>query len=321
MKSVKVTDIAKYAGVSTATVSRVMNGSAKVIPETREKVLRIIRDSGYRMDARNARRNIAIIFSGRRYGDSFYSYRMIGAMYHEIVKNGYHVELIAVEEINMLSERAICGAVSICGEDIVNSYWDDNFNIPLVRIGAPRGRFRNVSSVIIDARSCMHETVKYLVAEGHSNIAYVSNWPLESEINMPSKRYLSFLEAMNYENTGKPAPMCVFNPEPENEIKQLLEQGTTAILAVDFENGIKVHSILQKLGYAVPDDISLITWEVEHVSEFLNPPQTTFMLNHKRVASETIGLLQKMLTDKTLSRTVNIPMKLKKRKSVKKLNK
>ena len=202
---VTIADVARYAGVSVATVSRVINGSDKVTEKTKEKIEKAIAEIGYRPNAlgRNLRRmntnTILVILP--TIANSFFS-KLVKGIEDTGRKKGYAVMLCTTEE-NPDSERMYLDLIRMCQADgaiLLSSYLsDEELNqfgkaYPLVQCSEYRENV-NLPYVSIDNVKAAYDSVSYLTALGHRKIALISE----------SNSYSSRLREIGYEKALKEA--------------------------------------------------------------------------------------------------------------------
>jgi DNA-binding LacI/PurR family transcriptional regulator len=146
----KMEDLAKIAGVSTITVSRALRGSPLVTPETRDRVVRIANEQGYRLNvsARNLRtgrsHSIAVVvemtpIKGRPMSDP-YPLALLGGITQELTTQGYSVVLTSKQLIDTAPVQGAEGLI-LLGQgahgDAVRMLRATR--LPLVVWGAPEG--------------------------------------------------------------------------------------------------------------------------------------------------------------------------------------
>ena len=189
MEDITIYDIAKKAGVSAATVSRVINNYEHVRPVTREKVLRIISESNFvinntaRSLSTQSTRIIGILIADIRttqHTDAIYHFT------HEFYNHGYACLIYntgsdpakQAEFIQLLSTRKI-EAVVMIGSIFQNDEVSDAVKkyIPDIPVGMCNGflDLENVYSVVADERGGVRDCVRLLASKGYRNIVYISN--------------------------------------------------------------------------------------------------------------------------------------------------
>lgn len=179
-----IKDVAKLAGVSVATISRVLNNSAVVSPETAEKVNQAIKELNYKPNflGRNLRKRetnviLALIPSTEH---TYYS-EILHGMQIEALDHGYDIFMSTTNSygpheerlLGMLKNRTVDAAVlmgTVLDDKTLNEL-DDQYCIALCcepRQGA------DILTVMIDNEKAAYDAVKYLVSIGHKRIGMVS---------------------------------------------------------------------------------------------------------------------------------------------------
>ena len=184
-------DISKLAGVSTATVSRVINGFDNVKPATREKVLSIIASQGYTPNAfarglgLNSMKTIGIMCA-----DSSDMYLAKAVYYIEgaLRENGYHCILTCTgyerksqrESMEMLmSQHVDCiilaGSIFIDKDDSNNKYiYKAADSVPIMLLNANLDH-KNIYCISCDDSAAMEKATEFLIDNKRNNILYLYN--------------------------------------------------------------------------------------------------------------------------------------------------
>lgn len=302
--------IAKRARVSTATVSRTINGSNKVTPETAERVWRIVRSMGYRPNS-----YARALVSGRS--------RMLGLIISDIVnpffpelvrsfeetalRNGYEV-LVAntgydpermAHSVTRMLERQVEGVAVITsemGENFVTQMAERR--IPMVFLDTARVGAR-VSKIKVDYSRGIGEAVEHIVNLGHKRIAFISG-PME--LRSAETRRTAFLKCMrrygvapdkNYIQVGNHR---IDGGELATERLLALTDPPTAVLTSNDLTAIGVLRAIHKAKLRVPEDISVIGFDDIEFSEFTQPALTTVRLSRKEVADRAFSALAKLIS-------------------------
>ena len=114
---------------------------------------------------------------------------------------------------------------------------------------------------------------------------------------------------MSQRGAAYPEKNIFFNRDGSlsSRIDRLLQNGVTAIIAIADRFGLEVYSELMKRGARIPQDISLISWEVTYVSENFYPPMTTMQQNYSGWAKAACDLFESIWAGKEVSRSILIP--------------
>ena len=184
-------DISKEAGVSIATVSRVLNESDRVSKKTREKVLRVIEECGYKPNAfaRGLGLNTMKII-GVMCTDSSYPYQAKAVYFIEqqLRQNGYDCILCCTgdkhehkqEYLNLLLTKKVDGIILV-GSSYVGEKPEENRYITQAANQVPimilNGQVdaKNVYCIITDDETSMEGAADYLLREGMDNFLYLYN--------------------------------------------------------------------------------------------------------------------------------------------------
>lgn len=295
MKRVSIKDVAREAGVSTATVSYVLNRhpGESISAETTQRVLEAAARLNYvpNLNARSLssrHTNLigvlipqtepgkAFVFSNPFYGE------LLSAIEYTARENGYHLLLSGTREdqnyASIAQNRGVDGIV------IVGTYPGENLDA-LRTIGVP---VVLVDSYVTDSafhtigirdREGARMATQYLIEKGHRDIAFVSGSIRENGVN--SKRYQGYCEAMqaaglpvrqdalylgtvSHEFGQQAADMYV-----QRGAKQTAAFVTADILAMGFAKG------LMERGVSIPKDISIVGFDDVYLAQMCYPSLTT----------------------------------------------
>ena len=301
-----IRDVARQAGVSISTVSRVTNRKGSVNREMTERVWRAVRELNYQPDPQ-----ARALVSGRSH--------IIGLMVTEItnpffpeliqrfeqlaVESGYEVLLastpndaasIAMSVRRMLQRKVDGVAVMMFGREAPVLEELASHAVPLVVMdGAPA--FPRIDAVRVNYDEGIREAVAHLVELGHRSIAFVSG-PLEQ--TSARLRRAAFEKAMRAHHL-KPQPDLM--PEADHT----LEGGMTAMTqllahphpptALVCSNDLTAIGVLHRLfeaGKQVPGDFSVIGFDDVHIAQFMLPPLTTVRMSCADIAKAAFATLR-----------------------------
>lgn len=297
-------DVARFAGVSYQTVSRVINDSAHVSPATRKRVLKAIKTLGYRPNRAaqilQTERSNTLEIIMTYFGFNLFLYNMARTA-HQL---GYHLNISAitsdefVKTIEGAASRLIDGLILIPFISVVDNY-DELVKladgIPFVQIGAPLGA--NLPSVIYDQAQGARLATQHLIGLGHRQIA---------EISGPLLNYDAYDRHMGWSATLKDHDIPL-GPSEEGDftieggyqaMHHLLDNGSgfTAVFIGNDSMAIGARTALRERGLRVPDDISIIGFDDIPVSAHLVPGLTTirqdFGLIGQLAVEYIIGLIE-----------------------------
>lgn len=289
-----VRELASQAGVSPMTVSRVLNKRPDVAPDTRERVERIIAQSGF-VPTRSARTD-----RGRRHGlidlvvpalDTPYSLEIARGVEAALERTGYRMVLSCTYSSSLepaKQERMWLTKLSASKTDgaILVLYADQSR-----RLGALRRR--DIPFVVVDPGDDLGPDVpsvgatnwagaraatEYLLSLGHRRVAFIGGMlPLLCSEERLSG-YRSALEAAGV--TVAPELVRPGNFLPDMGYKQTLElmelpEPPTAIFAGSDGQAIGVYAALRELGKRVPEDVSVVGFDDISLAQLVTPALTT----------------------------------------------
>jgi DNA-binding LacI/PurR family transcriptional regulator len=309
MSKPNIIKIAKVAGVSTATVSRVFNNSGNTSEKACEKVISAAKELGYMPKVKLGENNIAVLVegaAGARLGD--YSIQLINKIGGGLFSRGLGLEIIPVSNINHLKKKFFKTAISlIFSEPSENIVREANLDIPLILINNQLEGFANVCS---DHRQGIHLAVEHLYKRGHRKIALLVS-SLGSWGSM--ERFLGYKKALakfgiEY-NKGLIADLNATDHYLEI-LADTLRHNPDSIIISGESNGIKASHALNSLGKKIPEDLSVISFESENISAYLEPPHTTICQDFDLLAEYATEFAVKALNgDSKLDPKVKILLK------------
>jgi DNA-binding LacI/PurR family transcriptional regulator len=305
--------IAKRAKVSTATVSRTINGSDKVTAATAERVWRVVRSMGYRPNS-----YARALVSGRS--------RMLGLIISDIVnpffpelvrsfedialKNGYEV-IVAntgydpermAHSVSRMLERQVEGVAVITsemGENFVTQMAERR--IPMVFLDTARVGPR-VSKIKVDYSRGIGEAVEHIVNLGHKRIAFISG---PTELRSAETRRSAFLKCLHHydvlpdKNYIQIGNHRIDGGEAAMERLLALPHPPTAVLTSNDLTAMGVLRAIHKARLRVPEDISVVGFDDIEFSEFTQPALTTVRLSRTEVADKAFSALAKLIGTNT----------------------
>ena len=278
MSSLTIMDIAKEAGVSKATVSRVMNHTGSVSEKTRERVLSVIRDRQFTPSAmaRNLSTGVstAIGFVVPEIDNPFFGEILRGVM--EITdENGLTLIFYTTDDdaekdrkaLHLLENNQVCGILYTPAVD----YGDPaerkelrkilkEINVPVVVMDRNIG-LEELDGVYFDDYHGMYDATEQLIRNGHTRIGII-NATLDRVLARERQR--GFLDALRQHGIEPDESLMYFGnfraTKAYELAKKLLAQKNrpTAVLTCNNRTTIGFLRALHERGEAVPDDITVV---------------------------------------------------------------
>ncbi len=300
-----IQEVARRAQVSTATVSRTINGSDKVKPRTAERVRQAIEALNYFPNT-----NARALGSGRSRLYGLIISDITNPFFPELVKSfedtavTHGLEVI-VSNTSYKSERAeLCvqrmlerkvDGVAVMTSEMEVLVLDrlHRHNIPVVFLDTGHVGL-NVSNVVINYSVGIDEAVEHLVALGHETIGFISG-----PMKLPSAvtRYEAFLNSLRRAGISLRRNLIVEGNHRINGGRMAMEQllqlkvPPTAVLASNDMTAIGAIGSIHQHGLHVPKDISVVGFDDIEISASLYPPLTTVRLSRAQIADRAFHAL------------------------------
>lgn len=286
-------EIAEATGYSIATVSRALNGSPRITPETRRSVLACARRTGYR----TACRRVALIVPGYQFDGYFGSVlRLLAA---ELGRLDHPVEVLSSTGLDVLEEHSFCGAISVMAQNGLERYWGDRHILPLVCINTRPRHLDGIYTVGSNDEQAVRLAVGHLLERGHRHIGRFggissfydpSNWnSVNRENAFRSQLAAHGLEPELYAtNTGS-------TPSTIEAVKSLLDRGATALVTVNEGLELETLHALNVLGVRVPDEVALLSWTQPNPAGFVRPSISGIEQNFEELVRQSCETFRRLL--------------------------
>jgi len=304
-------DVAQKAGVSHQTVSRVINGSLDVLPETRALVEAAIAEMGYhpnaiaRSMARGQSHTLACISPNLT---DFTFASVIEGAEVEARQHKYFMLSSSASDPESFRELVdeLVGHRRVDGLIVINPYADQRFefipkDFPLVFVGASAHE-KNICSVSLDDEKVAYEATRHLLTLGHTNIALVTG-PMEEDCSQDrtegyrralAEAGIAFDETMVIEGDWTAT-------SGQDALLSFVEQGRvpTAVFAQNDRMAMGVLSAAREAGIKVPAQLAVIGVDDMPLSSYFDPPLTTMRQDIPRIGRDAVRMLLDMIQKKT----------------------
>ncbi|XZL33507.1 LacI family DNA-binding transcriptional regulator [Clostridium perfringens] len=332
-----IKDIARLAGVGVSTVSRVINEHPDVKDETREKILKIIKESNYipnnsaRILKKNNTNNIGVLVKG--VFNPFFA-EMINIIGNRINEAGYTMILqqndYATEDdvdnlIAFVKEKRLQGIICLGGNFLnINDESFQFLDIPVVLTSVntlSKESKSKFSSIGIDNVLAAKASIQYLIDKGHRNIGIllgekndvgISGLRLEGykkaleENNIPYSEENVFIGDYDYSGAYRVTKEIINN-----------RKDITAIFSISDIMAVGAAKSVIDQGLQVGEDISIMGFDGMDISKYYNPGITTVKQPKKNMANNSIDLLLALLAKKEDHKHIIFETKIIERESCK----
>jgi DNA-binding LacI/PurR family transcriptional regulator len=317
-----IEDVARLAGVSTATVSRALSGKEHVSTKARLKVEAAAAELGYVASssaytlATGRTRNIGVVVP---FVDRWFFSVALEAIETVLIEHGYDLTLYNLsgglnqrEKIfsDFLLRKRVDGvltvAVKLSDKELENL---TKTRKPIMGIGGP---ITGARTLTIDDFAAGKLATEHLLSLGHTKIAHIGGLePTEMDFKQPSKRRHGYEHALN--TAGLPIRESWFIPADftiqgaYHAAKQILgdpRNAPTAIVCSSDEMGFGAIMAVKDLGLRVPQDVSVIGMDNHDMSDFFG--LSTINQDVRGQGRHTAERLLKVLENATDNEPVNI---------------
>jgi LacI family transcriptional regulator len=301
----RIKDVAREAGVSTATVSHVINDSRFVTAETRERVLRAIKKCNYYPNAHA--RSLA---SGRSKMLGLLVSDISNPFFPELVKSiesaaferGYDVILSETaydarrtsNYVRRMIERKVAGVVLMTSEldmTLIDELANRQVSVVFLDLGSTGER---MSNLVVDYASGIDEAVRHLVSLGHRTIAYIGG---PSNLKSALKRLEAFTLSVHKHLPGAAAP-AVYEADFQLDggrraASEILISNDlpTAVVAANDMMAMGAMKEFRSAGLRIPFDISVIGFDDIAFAALSDPPLTTVCLPRVELGRRAVEAL------------------------------
>jgi len=312
-------DIAEEAGVSTATVSNVINGNvARVSRENAARIRKIIKKKQYvpnssarTLAAKSSRIIAGIIIGGRGVNmlKDAYNAEFFGELVCAVQERGYYLMLRyenSYEELlQSLRSWNVDGAVFVGTPDAYIKKIREDIKIPLIFTDSytKQKEINNVS--INDFRGGVL-AAEYFLGKGHTQLGFVGYGFEEQEKNVVTERLGGFLSVLEDRNitVRKEYLFFVADGNPVDDIRKIAarltskKSGITGLFVSADKLAVALMEVLAEHGVRVPADISIIGYDDLSVTSTMSPKLTTIRQDISKKAQMAIDMLFGQIEEK-----------------------
>ena len=332
MKAYTIRDIARLAGVSVTTVSRVLNHRPDVNPETRRQVEKIIEENHFvgNSNARSLKQNSEVIAMVVRGQSNPFLSGLAEAILNRAssLQDSFITEYIDERDDEFLTALRITRQHTVRGLIFVGSLIDDrvhairDLDIPVVftTVNAESSALRRASSVAVDDRIMGRLIGEELLSLGHRRIAVFGSNPVAGD--SLAMRFQGFCESFHehglvfyqpdYRETrfsydaGYETARSFFSENPQ----------VTALFAMSDTVAVGAIRALNDLGKKVPEEISVVGFDGIDISRYTVPRLTTVEQPVEEIARRSVNLLLDMMENNASPRHILVTAEFRKRESV-----
>lgn len=301
-------DVAERAGVSIATVSRVLNNSPKPTEATRAKVLEAVRELGYqpsaaaRCLARSTTDTIALV--SPEVSGPFFS-EIIRGIELEARHHQYHVLIYGLQSGGEDDDLLPFLSTKVDGM-ILGAHCDEAYIRRLEEQGVPfvlMGRTLEdveADSLVTDSYGGAYDAVSHLISHGYRRIGFIGG----PESSRQSRTRLRAYHEAHRDQSWSADERLVLHADfseagGQHAMEQLLalSEPPRAVFAANDQMAVGALDAVRHAGLKVPEDVALIGFDDIPVAAYLQPALTTVRANIRESGALAVRLLVRRIAD------------------------
>jgi LacI family transcriptional regulator, repressor for deo operon, udp, cdd, tsx, nupC, and nupG len=325
VKEVRIADVAQLAGVSTATVSRVLASPDQVRPKTHKVVMEAVRRSGYTPNstARNlrTRRTMNVLVVAPRLTNPVFA-QVLRGVDDELTQSGYGIIVANLDNqterevryVDLVLSRQVDGVLLMNGRIPQNSKRSmADAGLPMVAMcsAVPGGVIPNI---VVQDREASRKAAEYLVQLGHRSFGYISGLP---GTYIETERFNGFLEGLKAAGCSSDVvrwegPFMFSTGVSAAKSFLRTKKRLTGIFAACDESAIGFIKTVRSAGIRVPEDVSVIGFDGIEFADYTEPTLTTFKQPLHEIGRIGAATLLKMIQGEKgpKDRDVRLPLQL-----------
>ena len=302
--------LAEQLNVSVSTVSKALNDSSEISEETIKRVKELAKHYNYQPNRiaqslqKNSTGTIGVIIPNIL--NRFFAKVLVG-IEKEATKLGYNIitcitneTLIKEKEsIKLLSNGSVDGFILAASEETQVSSYYDHITM-LQRSDFPVVMFDRIvdtidcDKVVIDDFNALKKAMDHLIAKGRKNIAFISNI---DDLNVGKSRKRAYKDAIlsKFKKVDESLILTISRKDKNNQdrIKIFFKTNPKidGVVSADNTSGTITLNVAKDLGYKIPEDLSIIGFADEAISNLSVPRLSYISQNAKQIGITAINLL------------------------------
>ena len=303
-------DVARLAGVSHQTVSRVINGSPRIRPETRQRVERAIEQLGYRPNtaARALVRGRSGILGVIGVGGGYFGPASIqrgiesaareAGLFASTVSLPTLTRLLLDDSVEHLLRQGVEGIIIVAGQDdALEVARSSTVELPIVLVEGDLTRAR--WTVGVDQQAGARLAVRHLIELGHQEIVHLGGPTDWAEARARAAGFRSELLAAGLRATEPVAGGWSAEHGYRSGRAVADDPGITAVFTGNDQIAIGALLALHEAGRRVPEDVSVVGFDDQPEAAYLIPPLTTVRQDFDAVGVRAVEALTAAIAGST----------------------
>ncbi|EHO53044.1 LacI family DNA-binding transcriptional regulator [Lentilactobacillus kisonensis] len=308
--SVTIRTIAEMANVSHTTVSRALNGSPLVKPDTRKKIAEIAKEIGYvpNINAKSLVMNrsymIGIFFTNLDTGTSASFLTEVMQQSQTTLPNSYSLSVNSID--NVMTDQGILmknfDGILVLSQSPTDDEFIDyihEMGLPLVILNRKIGR-KDITNYAPNDFVGAKNVVEYAIRMGHTKFGLIKGIKSFESSKQRSEGFFEAINAHDIQIDPNFVKRGDYRPESGNRLmRQILSSGEvpTCVFCENDDMAIGAINACIELGYRVPEDVSFIGYDDMSYSQYMTPPLTTVRKPTSLIIQKGVASLMAILED------------------------
>jgi DNA-binding LacI/PurR family transcriptional regulator len=305
-KAPTISDVARAAGVSVASVSRALSNSKSVTDELHARVMAAVETTGYRPQ-RSHRHSMKAPWLAILVTDIVEQFHLqvIGGIQEQAEAKGYLPVIIQVTGgsaqlsgiLRQMRGITLAGIIAV-GLDLTSEAWIEHWDAvqtPIVVLNTPVSHPK-IASILVDFETAASQATQHLLDLGHSRIVYLGDY----DNRLSAAEFRGIVNTLARRGIAYPDAYRISIPNTVEGVSQGVsrimalpaEARPTAIFAFDDEVAINVLNALRYYELCVPEDISVVGFDNIPMAAHTFPPLTTLDVPKRRAGRQMVLLLE-----------------------------
>lgn len=336
---VSIRDVAKAAGVSTATVSRIINNSPLISPETRERTLKVMKELNYvpnslaRALSNQKSFNVTLLIDiadAKSFSNPFF-YEVMHGIETVVYKKGLCLTIASTQNTDKKTDildwlihgkrmQGLIIPVSLADEKVMSKLNEMNF--PFVLVGEPQGTADSIRWVDINNRQGGQKAVSHLLEKNYKNIGLIIG---NKDEKFNQNRLGGYLDALK-QNGILVRPEYIkessgTKQDAYEKMKELLALHNRPDAVIGGDNILCYGAMkaVKEAGLDIPNEMGIVSFDDYPLAELLEPSLTSVVIDVFGLGVMAANTLLEMLDDPKTKQTKNyIDTSIKERESTRK---
>lgn len=304
-----ISDVAQYAGVSIATVSRVINGKTPVVPETAERVraaiaeLQFVPRPAARTLASRKTNTIGLVFSEIR--GAFFP-KLLKGIESQLHEAGYELLVYSTHSDRPIKRKPIgehntdgllVFTTSLEKEEIARLY---KINFPMVLMHETPPEEMDIPVITVENKDGAAMLVSHLIEKhGRRRIVFLRGPEGHEDSIWRERGYREALASHNIPFNEALVSTGDFDQETAFYAMQMIVQGGIefdAVFSGDDDASIGVYRALKQAGRLIPEDVAVVGFDDVDFAGYISPPLTTIRAPIEEVGREAVRQLLRLIS-------------------------